>query len=67
MGIGVSELLLILVIVLVVFGTKRLRSIGGDLGGAIKSFRSAMNEPENEKPQTASPADAEDDTDKKPK
>lgn len=46
MGIGIQELLVILMIVLVVFGTKRLRNIGSDLGGAIKSFRSAMNEAE---------------------
>ncbi|MBS3964277.1 MAG: twin-arginine translocase TatA/TatE family subunit [Methylomonas sp.] len=44
MGLGVSELLLILVIVIVIFGTKKLRSIGGDLGGAIRSFKQAMNE-----------------------
>ncbi|HWP00994.1 MAG TPA: twin-arginine translocase TatA/TatE family subunit [Methylococcus sp.] len=44
MGIGVWELLLLFLIVLVVFGTKRLRNIGSDLGGAIRSFRSAMNE-----------------------
>lgn len=44
MGIGVWELLLIFLIVLVIFGTKRLRNIGGDLGGAIRSFRSAMSE-----------------------
>jgi len=49
MGIGVWELLLLFLIVLVVFGTKRLRNIGGDLGGAIKSFRSAMSESEDEK------------------
>lgn len=49
MGIGVWELLLIFLIVLVVFGTKRLRGIGGDLGSAIKSFRSAMSESESKR------------------
>lgn len=49
MGIGVWELLLLFLIVLVVFGTKRLRNIGGDLGGAIKSFRSAMSESDEDK------------------
>lgn len=44
MGIGVWELLLLFMIVLLLFGTKRLRNIGGDLGSAIKSFRTAMNE-----------------------
>ena len=52
MGIGVTELLLILAIVLLIFGTKKLRSIGGDLGGAIKNFRTAMKEGENEKPES---------------
>jgi len=46
MGLGVTELFVILAIVLVLFGTKRLRNIGGDLGSAIKGFRSAMNEPD---------------------
>jgi sec-independent protein translocase protein TatA len=48
MGIGISELLVILVIVVLVFGTKRLRGMGGDLGAAIKSFRSAVKEGEEE-------------------
>ena len=37
-----KELLVILLIAIVVFGTKRLRNIGGDLGGAIKNFKDAM-------------------------
>ena len=44
MKFGITELLIILVIVALLFGTKRLRSIGGDLGGAIKGFRKAMSE-----------------------
>lgn len=44
MGISVWQLLIILAIVLVLFGAKRLRNIGGDLGGAIKGFRKAMKE-----------------------
>ncbi|MGQ0591077.1 MAG: twin-arginine translocase TatA/TatE family subunit [Gammaproteobacteria bacterium] len=44
MGIGITELLIILAIVAVLFGTKKLRSIGGDLGTAIQSFRKAMTE-----------------------
>jgi sec-independent protein translocase protein TatA len=43
-GIGPSELVVILLIALLLFGTKRLKTIGGDLGGAIKSFREAMND-----------------------
>ena len=46
MGFGVTELLIVLVIVALLFGTKKLRHIGGDLGNAIKSFRGAMNETE---------------------
>ena len=47
MGFGVTELLIILAIVLVLFGAKKLRNIGGDLGGAIKNFKSAVKEEEN--------------------
>jgi len=41
-GISIWQLLIILVIVLLLFGTKRLKSIGSDLGNAIKGFRSAV-------------------------
>jgi sec-independent protein translocase protein TatA len=44
MGISIWQLLIILAIVLVLFGAKRLRNIGSDLGGAIKGFRQAMKE-----------------------
>ena len=47
MGFGVTELLIILAIVLVLFGAKKLRNVGGDLGGAIKNFKSAMKEEED--------------------
>jgi sec-independent protein translocase protein TatA len=47
-GISLWQLLIVLLIVVVVFGTKRLRSIGTDLGGALKGFRSAMSESEEE-------------------
>ena len=45
MGLAMSplQLLIILVIVAVIFGTKRLKDVGGDLGSAVKSFRKAMN------------------------
>ncbi|HJP35071.1 MAG TPA: twin-arginine translocase TatA/TatE family subunit [Gammaproteobacteria bacterium] len=42
-GISMWQLLIILLIVVLIFGTKRLKSIGGDLGGALKSFRKAMD------------------------
>ena len=48
MGLSVTHLLVVLVIVIVVFGTKRLRNIGADLGGAIKGFRTAMKEGEDD-------------------
>ena len=46
MGISVTKLLIVLAIIIVIFGTKRLKNLGGDLGGAIKGFRSAMREEE---------------------
>lgn len=50
MGFGVTELIIVLVIVILLFGTKKLRSLGGDLGGALKSFRGAMKDDDNIKP-----------------
>ena len=43
-NIGPVQLLIVLVIVLAIFGTKRLRTLGSDLGSAVKGFRSAMDE-----------------------
>lgn len=43
-GISIWQLLIILVIVVLLFGTKKLRNIGSDLGGAIKSFRKSMKD-----------------------
>ncbi len=47
-GIGVWQLLIILVIVLLLFGTKRLKNIGADLGNAVKGFKGAMSDSEKE-------------------
>ncbi|MDY6798156.1 MAG: twin-arginine translocase TatA/TatE family subunit [Pseudomonadota bacterium] len=47
MSIGPMQLLLILAIVLLLFGTKRLRNIGSDLGGAIKGFKKSMKDEES--------------------
>ena len=44
MGIGMRELLIILLVVLVVFGAKKLRTIGADLGAAVKGFKKGMND-----------------------
>ncbi len=46
MGFGVTELIIILVIVLVLFGAKRLRNVGSDLGAAVKGFKTAVKEEE---------------------
>ncbi len=43
-GISIWQLLILLVIVVLVFGTKRLRNLGGDLGSALKDFRGAMKD-----------------------
>ena len=45
-GIGGWQLLIILVIVLLLFGAKRLRNVGGDLGSAVRGFKSAMKDGE---------------------
>ena len=50
-GISWPQLLIVLVIVLAIFGTKKLRTLGSDLGNAVKGFKSAMNEAESVKQQ----------------
>ena len=47
-NVSIWQLLIVLVIVIAIFGTKRLKSLGSDLGGAVKGFRSAMNEADKE-------------------
>lgn len=49
MSFGVTELIIIAVIVLLLFGTSKLKSLGSDLGSAIKGFKSAVSE-EDQKP-----------------
>ena len=49
MHVSITQLLIILVIVIVLFGTKKLRNVGSDLGVAIKSFRAAVKEGEEDK------------------
>ncbi|WP_133127656.1 twin-arginine translocase TatA/TatE family subunit [Legionella nagasakiensis] len=49
-GISPLSLLLIFLIVIVLFGTNKIKNIGSDLGAAIKSFRRALNEEEDKKP-----------------
>ena len=47
-GISIWQLLIVLVIVLLLFGTKRLKNIGSDLGNAVKGFKGAMSDGEKE-------------------
>lgn len=44
MGISLWQLLIVLVIVLLLFGTKKLRNLGSDLGGAVRGFKSAVGD-----------------------
>lgn len=48
-GISIWQLLIIALIVVLLFGTKKLRSLGGDLGGAVKGFKNAMSSDEDKK------------------
>lgn len=47
-GISMWQLLIVLLIVVLVFGTKKLKGLGSDLGGAVKGFRSSMTDVEKE-------------------
>jgi sec-independent protein translocase protein TatA len=51
---GITHWVILLVIVLVIFGTKKLRNIGADLGGAVRGFKDGMRE--NEKTADTGPA-----------
>jgi sec-independent protein translocase protein TatA len=53
-GISIWSLLLILAIVILLFGTKKLRNVGGDLGGAIRSFKKSIKDEEAAKDSTDS-------------
>lgn len=48
-GIGIWQLVIVLVIILLLFGTKKLRNLGSDLGGALKGFKSAMGDEDSKK------------------
>ena len=49
-GIGMPELIIILVIILIIFGAGKLPEIGAGMGKAIKNFKGAASEPEEKKP-----------------
>ncbi|MDX1605898.1 MAG: twin-arginine translocase TatA/TatE family subunit [Candidatus Competibacterales bacterium] len=57
MGISIWQLLIILAIVLVLFGAKRLRNLGTDLGASVKGFRNAMKEDEGKGDDTPESSD----------
>ena len=57
MGFGWQELLIILVIVALIFGTKKLRNIGSDLGGAVKGFKDSVSTEETEKEAEDTPSE----------
>lgn len=56
-GISIWQLLIVLAIIILIFGTKRLRNMGGDLGSAFKGFKKAVNE---ESESSSSPSAVED-------
>lgn len=51
-GINLWQLLLVLAIVVLLFGTKKLRGVGSDLGGAIRGFKNAMKDEDADKSKT---------------
>lgn len=56
-GISIWQLLIVLAIVLLLFGTKRLRNLGGDLGSAFKGFKKAMGDEGKSEPEKMEQAD----------
>jgi sec-independent protein translocase protein TatA len=60
MGIGFKELLIILAIALLIFGAKRLKTIGSDLGGAVKGFKKAMDDGEEQESKQLNAPDQKD-------
>lgn len=57
-GIGIWQLLIVLLIIVLLFGTKKLRNMGGDLGSAFKSFKKAVND-NDKKPADSAPSNLE--------
>ena len=66
MGISIWQLLIVLVIVLLLFGTKKLRNMGGDLGAAIRNFKGAVKEGGDEAKDVAESARIEDESEPVP-
>ena len=55
MGFSTTHLIIFLVIIVVIFGTKKLRNIGSDIGGAVKGFKDGMKDGTAEKTAEATP------------
>lgn len=62
MGIGWQQLLIILVIVLLIFGTKRLKNVGSDLGEAIKGFKKGMQDADDKPAERLADASKKEET-----
>ncbi len=58
-GISGWQLLVVLLLALVIFGTSRIRNLGSDLGSAIKGFRKAVSDPDKANPDKLAGVDAE--------
>ncbi|MBT3531736.1 MAG: Sec-independent protein translocase subunit TatA [Gammaproteobacteria bacterium] len=58
-GIGIWQLLIILLIVVMLFGTKKLKNLGSDLGGALKGFKTAIKDDEAEESEESEEAAGE--------
>ena len=65
-NIGPVQLIIVLVIVIAIFGTRKLRTMGSDLGSAVKGFRSAVNEAEQTTEQISEEAKPDADFDTTP-
>ncbi|EAQ65731.1 hypothetical protein MED121_09203 [Marinomonas sp. MED121] len=50
-GISIWQLLIVLAILILIFGTKKLKNLGGDLGGAVKGFKEAVNKEDDSNAQ----------------
>ncbi|RUO63591.1 Sec-independent protein translocase subunit TatA [Pseudidiomarina insulisalsae] len=64
MGISIWQLLIVLVIIVLLFGTKRLRSMGSDLGSAVKGFKKSVSDDESTTSQEQKKVDSKSDNDK---
>lgn len=58
MGFSIWQLLIVLVIIVLIFGTKKLKNLGGDLGGALKNFKDAVKD-EEKQPEAVENKDAD--------